>query len=171
MAARADKDVVVEASIPIERTSRSHFHLQRRRWILHEPVEYGYIGGLEWSHHEAQVLGALLRVGERRQQGDLFARYDDGTVTYASVDAFAPNALGIASLSGNVREWVSDWYAAGVYAESPEENPTGPAEGELRVVRGGSWASAAIDLRVSSRHALPPDTRSPVVGFRCAFDE
>jgi len=111
-----------------------------------------------------------LRVN-RRQRSAFLTGYDDDTVAYAAVDAFPSNALGIAGLAGNVREWVADFYGEGWYAESPEEDPAGPETGELRVVRGGSWASPAVDLRVSNRQALPPDTRSPVVGFRCAFDE
>lgn len=118
---------------------------------------------------DAQLVRAL-RVN-RRLRGALLPGYDDGAATYAPVDAFPKSSIGITGLSGSVREWVADWYGEGFYAESPEENPKGPAEGEWRVVRGGSWASAAVDLRASSRHSLPPDTRSPVVGFRCAFDE
>jgi len=107
----------------------------------------------------------------RRQRGAFFAGYNDEWPAYAPVDALSPNALGIAGLAGNVREWTADWYAEGYYSESPEESPSGPGEGVLRVTRGGSWASPASDLRVSNREALAPDTRSPVVGFRCAFDE
>jgi len=107
----------------------------------------------------------------RRVRGALFASYDDKVAAYAPVDAFPPNEIGIAGLAGNVREWMSDVYGDGFYSDSPEEDPKGPPEGELRVVRGGSWASEVYELRLSNRQALPSDTRSPVVGFRCAFDK
>jgi serine/threonine protein kinase/formylglycine-generating enzyme required for sulfatase activity len=118
---------------------------------------------------DADLVRALRP--NRRLQIDLFAAYSDGFATFSPVDAFPPNALGIAGLPGNAWEWTGDWYGGQFYAESPEENPKGPVDGELRVVRGGSWASVAAELRASNRRALPPDTRSPVVGFRCAFDE
>jgi serine/threonine protein kinase/formylglycine-generating enzyme required for sulfatase activity len=130
-----------------------------------EPVPSTVVANLA----DADMIRAL-RIN-RRGRGNLFASHSDGFATWAPVDALPVSVIGVTSLSGNVWEWVTDWYGAGYYAEAPEESPGGPAEGELRVVRGGSWASAAVELRTSNRHALPPDTRSPVVGFRCAFDE
>ncbi len=50
----------------------------------------------------------------------------------------APNELGIYDMSGNVREWVNDYYAEDYYSVSPEFNPTGPTTGTERVLRGGA---------------------------------
>ena len=49
----------------------------------------------------------------------------------------APNELGLYDMSGNVSEWVQDWY--GPYNSDSQTNPTGPVTGRYRVFRGGSW--------------------------------
>jgi formylglycine-generating enzyme required for sulfatase activity len=81
-----------------------------------------------------------------------------------------PNELGIHDMSGNLHEWVSDFY--GDYAEEAEAetNPLGPVSGSARVYRGGSWGTPARDCRVSRRnHALPGFSNSGL-GFRLALD-
>jgi formylglycine-generating enzyme required for sulfatase activity len=83
------------------------------------------------------------------------------------VGAKAPNALGLHDMSGNVFEWVSDWYSATYYLSSPAMNPTGPASGTYRVVRGGSWAEATL-LRASSRGGTVPTGKGSGLGFRVA---
>ena len=77
--------------------------------------------------------------------------------------------VGAYDLSGGIAEWVADWY--GPYAEESALNPPGPATGERRVVRGGSWFSfAAFLLRAAHREAFDPGYASSVVGFRCGAD-
>jgi formylglycine-generating enzyme required for sulfatase activity len=81
------------------------------------------------------------------------------------------NGFGLYDTLGNVWEWVEDWYGVDYYSHSPESDPKGPASGEYRVSRGGSWRGLARGLsRVSSRYILKPSVRSIVVGFRCARD-
>jgi formylglycine-generating enzyme required for sulfatase activity len=80
-----------------------------------------------------------------------------------------PNAFGLYDTLGNVWEWVQDWYGILYYSHSPESDPKGPASGEYRVSRGGSWRGVVRGhARVSSRYKLKPNVRSIVVGFRCA---
>jgi len=77
---------------------------------------------------------------------------------------------GLHHMAGNAAEWVADWYDRGYYSKSPEKNPTGPASGEKRVVRGGSWADLPVALRVSARVSAEPDFQDRTIGFRCAMD-
>jgi formylglycine-generating enzyme required for sulfatase activity len=78
------------------------------------------------------------------------------------------NALGLHDMSGNVREWVNDWYSATYYASSPSVNPPGPAIGAYRVARGGAWYSSSGDLRSSSRAYHTPDNSLNNYGLRIA---
>ena len=51
----------------------------------------------------------------------------------------AANGLGLYDMSGNVWQWVQDWYDGSYYKNSPKDNPTGPSSGKEKVLRGGSW--------------------------------
>jgi formylglycine-generating enzyme required for sulfatase activity len=90
----------------------------------------------------------------------------DGFVFTAPVGSFAPNAFGIHDMLGNAWEWVSDHYDDEYYGQSPTNDPTGPAQGNLRIRRGGSWHTWSLYARCSYRNLNTARTRYPLVGMR-----
>ena len=92
--------------------------------------------------------------------------YRDDYPVVAPVGKFHPTALGLHDMSGNVSQWVNDYYESFV-DPAPVTDPLGPAQGTLHVVRGASWKTASVsELRLAWR-----DTASgpePTVGFRLA---
>ncbi|MBM3496659.1 MAG: hypothetical protein FJX72_20420, partial [Armatimonadetes bacterium] len=65
-------------------------------------------------------------------------RDENSTAPVGSIPAGA-SPYGCLDMAGNVWEWCADWYDGGYYRKAPNRNPTGPASGTLRVLRGGSW--------------------------------
>jgi formylglycine-generating enzyme required for sulfatase activity len=88
----------------------------------------------------------------------------------AQIGMKKPNALGLYDMSGNMYEWVLDWYGDRYYERSFKKNPQGPDGGIYKVLRGGSWNVKLRHLRTTSRFRTKPDNSSSNYGFRCARD-
>jgi len=80
----------------------------------------------------------------------------------------AANACGLYDMSGNVSEWIQDWYSESYYSSSPDADPLSILSADRQVVRGGSWNSLVDRARVSNRLRGYPDETYPSLGFRLA---
>lgn len=97
-------------------------------------------------------IGAALCVGDTSPAGSLTA----GASPYGAMD-----------MAGNTLEWTRDWYDGAYYAASPDSNPTGPASGTYKVIRGGSWHHNTLYLRATYRSVKFPNSASNDISFRC----
>ena len=91
---------------------------------------------------------------------------NSGSTTHAVGGKYA-NGLGLHDMSGNVWELCQDWY--GPYSSGSVTNPTGPATGSNRLLRGGSWDDGSSSgCRGSRRSDISPDYANGFIGFRVA---
>ncbi|MEE9165597.1 MAG: SUMF1/EgtB/PvdO family nonheme iron enzyme [Nitrospinota bacterium] len=87
------------------------------------------------------------------------------------VKSFLPNSLGLYDMSGNVMEWVSDWYDRLYYKRSPRKNPKGPYTGPYRVMRGGSFYYLPVRVRAANRFGHFENELDGQLGFRLAHNQ
>ncbi|WP_245535840.1 formylglycine-generating enzyme family protein [Thiorhodococcus drewsii] len=91
----------------------------------------------------------------------------EGRMSTLAVQTFRSNPWGLYQMHGNVWEWCADWY--GDYPAGPVSDPTGPADGSSRVLRGGSWFLNGRHLRSACRaHYAPGYRRDLSLGLRLA---
>jgi len=87
------------------------------------------------------------------------------------VGYYDANPWGFFDMHGNVWEMTADWYQAAYPTGNPVVDPTGPASGSSRVVRGGSWVFGGTTLRSARRHYNAPSNRNNDIGFRVGFQK
>ena len=103
-----------------------------------------------------------------RNGSNISGWYDDPKHA-ATGDYYPPNPLGLHHMSGNVSEYVKDWYAEDYYQHSPELNPQGPDTGQKKVIRGGSYHSSSRFNLAIRRDSVEPD-KADYVGLRCVIN-
>ena len=125
------------------------------RGSFNDEVEQYYAWGQEFDSDKANTEEAnqndTTPVGHFSPQGD--------------------SPYGAADMTGNVWEWVADWYGSDYYQKAPSSNPQGPANGTDKILRGGSWLFDAFYARTAFRYNIRPDYTYDFSGFRCSSSQ
>lgn len=114
-----------------------------------------------------QVANVADAMAEKEiPEWDYCLRSSDGECFAAAVGRFRPNAWGLYDMHGNVREWCLD--SPRDYGKPASDDPKGPDDGEIRVIRGGSWSFGVAAARSCYREADYPSEHRNSIGFRVA---
>ncbi|MEI7853572.1 MAG: formylglycine-generating enzyme family protein [Planctomycetota bacterium] len=119
----------------------------------------------EWEYACKAGTSTAYSFGAKIMPQD--ANYDDsGIDNPVEVGSYKPNVFGLYDMHGNVLEWCEDWY--GAYPVESVTDPKGPATGEYRVLRGGTFYGGGSWARSSYRSGHSPSNRGALGGFRLA---
>ncbi len=163
-------------TLPVEKVSWDDCQEFCERLSLQEGAEHRLPTEAEWEYACRAGTAGPFHTGSTlsTEQANYDGReaYGKGTTrpfrgATTPVGTFPANAWGLFDMHGNVWEWCSDWY--GPYPASHTTDPTGPAEGDARVLRGGSWLNPPWYCRSAYRYWADPATRAGHIGFRVCF--
>jgi formylglycine-generating enzyme required for sulfatase activity len=173
-----------DANRPIDMVSWEHAVAFCQKLSEREGKEYRLPTEAEWEYacragtttrfSFGDQDDALYRYGNCRdgsttnglQGQDLNNR--DGHENTAPVGSYQCNGWGLYDMHGNVWEWCADWYDP-KYPSGTVADPSGPASGTSRVLRGGSWSRHSFSCRSARRYARYPSVFDPTTGFRVVY--
>ena len=151
-------------------------HLSKFKFRLPTEAEWEYAArGGEWKDVSEDTDTDWRYSGcnkTNKYSIDDVAVYEDNSQgSLAFVKSREPNKLGIYDMSGNVKEWCSDYFW--LYPDSfgkVVDNPVGPSTGYAKVIRGGGFDSHEYTCRVYNRDCSFPDFPKEYIGFRLVLE-
>ena len=155
-------------NLPVQRVSWNDCQEFIKKLNLLTGLKFRLPTEAEWEY---AARGGNKSRGYKYSGGDDIGQvawyWDNSSSKTHPVATKAPNELGLYDMSGNAWEWCSDW--KGDYSSYSQTNPTGPASGSDRVIRGGDYFNNAWSSRVSSRFSYDPADRFDSLGLRLAL--
>ena len=88
----------------------------------------------------------------------------------APVGSFPPNAYGLYDMHGNIWEWTLDCWQPSLASSQLNGSPLLDGDGEIRVIRGGSWAHPPENAGCSARGHARKNSRNGFTGFRLVME-
>jgi uncharacterized protein (TIGR02996 family) len=123
----------------------------------------------EWEYACRGGLMAAFAFGD--ELTDRLANFQYNVNRTTPVGSYPRNGFGLYDTHGNVREWCADWYGAASYGFDDRTDPVGPADGQNRVLRGGSWDVIGVQYcRCAYRVYYQPSGQIPGAGFRVVLE-
>jgi eukaryotic-like serine/threonine-protein kinase len=128
----------------------------------------------QWEYAARGSDGRLFPWGDDPPISSGMANVSDQVGDTMPVESYSEYAspFGVYNMTGNVWEWVSDWYGAGHYSTNANwDNPSGPTSGISKAGKGGSHGWSAGVASPGIHDWYEPDRDGYGVGFRCAYDD
>jgi formylglycine-generating enzyme required for sulfatase activity len=161
-----------DPACPVER--QGNMYVAKAGFEDHPMVCVSWQGAVDYAEWKgcrlptsAEWEKAALLTTPMRPEDALTVSAEEGTVPVS----MAPVGVrDVRLMVGNVWQWCSDWYERDFYEKMPSTNPTGPALGQEKIIRGGSWASAEASRRIQNLHKAAPQGFYRTLGFRVVKD-
>jgi len=130
-----------------------------------DTARYGELDAIAWYGDNAGRERIDTQKIAQEQRGEFNVILAKNGNQPHRVGTKVPNAFGLYDLLGNVWEWTADWHDN--YPAEAVTDPAGPADGEKRILRGGSWTFFGSQIRASARLKVSEGLQTDFAGFRC----